>query len=485
MNHTNERTPSEGILSFDPIVLLMDVAKRWLLILLVAIMAGVGTYIIKDATYAPVYKTTTTFVVTSQDSSATVYSNLTSASSLATVFSDLLNSSILRKTILQHTDLSGFDGTIQAGAIPETNLLTMTVTGSDPRSAYLMAKGIIAHHGELTYQIVDGISLDVLQQPSVPTAPSNATNATGLMKRMALLAAAAAAAVLAFLSFKKDALRSGTEVQKKLNCNYLGEIAHEHKYKTLISKIRRPKSSILITNPTTSFRFLESIRKLRRRVEHRMGDNKILLVTSLLENEGKSTVAVNLALALAQKNKEVLLIDCDLRKPACHALLEQKNVVHGLRDVLTKGTPLGEALRQDKKSGLCMLLETRGTSNSGDLVSGPAMQDLLRWARTEFDYVVLDMPPMAAVSDAESMADIADASLLVVRQNVSMATSVNKSIAALERGNAKFLGCVLNNVISSPISSGLTYGYGYGYGYGKYGKYGHYGHYGSDTHKKE
>ena len=482
MKNTNEHTSSEDILSFDPIVLLLDVAKRWLLILLVAVMAGVGTYILSDAAYSPVYKTTTTFVVTSQDSSSTVYSNLSSATSLATVFSDLLNSSILRKTILQHTALAGFGGTIQAGAIPETNLLTVTVTASDPRSAFLMAQGIIAHHGELTYQIIDGIVLEVLQYPSVPTAPANGSGATEQMHRMGLLAAAATAAVLAYLSFRKDTLRSGTEAQKKLKCNYLGEIVHEHKYKTLISRIRRPKSSILVTNPTTSFRFLENIRKLRRRVENAMGDGKVLMVTSLLENEGKSTVAVNLALALAQKNKEVLLIDCDLRKPACHSLLEQKNLTHGLRDVLTKGTPLGEAVRQDKKSGLYMLLETRATTNSGDLLSGPVMQDFLRWARTSFDYVILDMPPMAAVSDAESMADIADASLLVVRQNASTAAAVNKSITALERSNAKFLGCVLNNVVSSPLSSGLTYGYGHRYGYGHYG---HYGHYGSDTRKKQ
>ena len=483
MKKTNEHTSQEGLLSFDPIVLLLDVAKRWLLIVLVAVMAGVGTYILKDASYQPAYKTTATFVVTSQDSSATVYSNLTSASTLASVFSELLNSSILRKNILQHTDLASFNGTIQASAIPETNLLTMTVTASDPRSAYLMAQGIIEHHEELTYQVIDGIVLEVLQKPLVPTAPSNRINASGEMKRMALLAAAAAAAVLAYLSFQQDTLRSAEEVRKKLNCSYLGEIAHENKYKTLPTWIRRPKTSILITNPATSFRFVESIRKLRRRMEQRIGEGKVLMVTSLLENEGKSTVAVNLALALAQKHQEVLLIDCDLRKPACHALLEQKKLTHGLRDVLSDGVPLGEVIRQDKKSGLYMLLETRAASNSGDLVSSEVMQELLQWARGEFDYVVLDMPPMAAVSDAESMADFADASILVVRQNVSTAASVNKAITALERGSAKLLGCVLNNVHSSMFTSGLSYGYGYGYGYGKYGHYGHYGHYGSESSK--
>ena len=478
MSRANEHHTTDELLPFDPIVLLMDVAKRWLLILLVAVVAGVSTYILMDATYQPSYKTTTTFVVTTQDSSTTVYSNLTSTSNLASVFSELLNSSILRKSILQHSQLDAFHGTISAGIVPETNLLTVTVTAPDPRSAYLMARGLIDHHEEITYQVVDDIVLEVLQYPTVPTSPSNRVNALHQMKRAALMAALAAAACLAYLSYRRDALRSGTEVRKKLNCGYLGEIAHEHKYKTLLTWIRRPKTSILITNPTTSFRFLESIRKLRRRVEQHMGQRKVLMVTSLMENEGKSTVAVNLALALAKKQKEVLLIDCDLRKPACHALLEQKNVTQGLRDVLTEKANLADVVRQDKKSGLYMLLETRGSSNSGDLISGEIMQELLLWARNEFDYIVLDMPPMAVVSDAESMVEFADASLLVVRQNVCTASSVNKAVAALERGNAKLLGCILNNVRSSVLTSGMPYGYGYGYGYGKYGKYGHYGHYG-------
>lgn len=84
----------------------------------------------------------------------------------------------------------------------------------------------------------------------------------------------------------------------------------------------------------TSFRFVESIRKLRRRVEQHMDGGKVLIVTSLLENEGKSTVAVNLALAMEQKGKRVLLIDCDLRKPACGMVLGQSKFTYGLNDIL-------------------------------------------------------------------------------------------------------------------------------------------------------
>lgn len=481
MEKTEKHTPAEGFLPFDPIVLLQDVAKRWLLILLAALAVGVGSYIHTDMSYKPVYQTSTTFVVSTRDSASTVYSNLTSTSSLASVFSELINSSLLRKTVLQQIGAQSFDGTIEASVIPETNLISMTVTASDPRTAFLVAQAIIDHHEEFTYQVVDSVALEVLQEPTVPSFPTNYANASGEMKRMAVLAALAVAVLLACMSFFRDAVRSGSEAQKKLECNYLGEIPHENKYKTLITRLRHKKTSILITNPTTSFRFVETFRKLRRRVEQHMDGRKVLMVTSLLENEGKSTVAVNLALALAQKHSKVLLIDCDLRKPACHALLEYKNITHGLRDVIAEKVGLSDALIQDKKSNLYLLLEPRGSSNSGDLISSEKMQVLLKWARREFDYVVLDLPPMAQVSDAESMMEHADASLLVVRQNASVTPSINKAVASLANGKAKLLGCVLNNVYSTAVTSGQGYGYGYGYGYGNYG---HYGHYDTKTSRK-
>ena len=87
---------SARLLPFDPIVLVQDVLKRWLVVVLAALAVGIGTYIYTDATYAPVYRTTTTFVVTTRGSSTSVYSNLSSTSNLAGLFTELLNSSIMR-----------------------------------------------------------------------------------------------------------------------------------------------------------------------------------------------------------------------------------------------------------------------------------------------------------------------------------------------------------------------------------------------------
>ena len=481
MENTNEINISAGsFLPFDPIVVVRDVMKHWLTIILIALAVGVGSYILTDMEYAPRYQSKVTFVVTNRSSSSTVYSNLTSTSEMASVFSELINSSVMRKT-LQEAMGTTFSGTISASVVPETNLLNMTVTTADPRTAFLVAQAIIDHHEEVTYQVVDGVSLEILQGPAVPTTPINRADATSRMKKMSLLAGVAACAVFAWFSITRDTVRSGKEARKKLDCDYLGEIPHEDKYKTLFARIRRRKTGILVTNPTTSFHFVETMRKLTRRVEQHMGDGKVLMVTSVLENEGKSTVAVNMALAMAQKHKKVLLIDCDLRKPACYTLLEQKVTGAGTRDVLAERAKLSDALIRYKRTNMYMLLEKRSDVNSGDLLSSSTMRALLSWARREFDFIVLDLPPMSVVSDSETVAGLADASLLVVRQNTAPAPGINKAIAALEGGNAKMLGCVLNNVYSTFLSSGQGYRYG---GYGQYSHYGSYGSYGEKASRK-
>jgi capsular exopolysaccharide synthesis family protein len=289
---------------------------------------------------------------------------------------------------------------------------------------------------------------------------------------MMILTALATAVLLAGLSYRRDVVRSATEVREKLDCDFLGEIPHERKYKTLFSLIRRHKSSILITSPVTGFRFVESIRKLRRRVEQHMHQGKVLMVTSLLENEGKSTVAVNLALAMEQKQKRVLLIDCDLRKPACHKVLELNKFTYGINNVLHNNANLTDCFLRYQETDMYMLLAKKGERNTGDLIVSPAMEALLKWARDNFDFIVMDLPPMSVAADAEGMAELADACLLVVRQNVAFASELNKAIGNLEGHRAKMIGCVLNNVFSTQLSSGQSYGYG---GYSKYRHYSHYG----------
>ena len=485
MDQNTQNRNESNVLLYDPLIVVRDVIKRWMIILLAALMMGIGAYIHADMSYVPQYSATTTYVVAARGTSSTVFSSLSSTTSMASVFQKLLNSTLMSKAIAEDLGDIPFRGTINASVISDTNLINVTVTASDPRTAFLVSQAIIDHQSELTSLVLDSTALEVLRSPTVPTGPSNRPNAMGEAKRAMALTTLAATALLGVLFLYRKTIRSEAEALKVLNCDCLGELPHEKKHKTIFSRIFRRKSGVLITNPATSFRYVESVRKLRRRVERLMHDRKVIMVTSLLENEGKSTVAANLALALARKHSKVLLIDCDLRKPACYILMDVDDNGKQLSDVICGKLPLADALVCDKKSSLELLVQFKAIRNSGDLLSSGNMRRLLELARSEYDYVVLDLPPMAEVSDAEGMMELADASLLVVRQNAAPSPAVNKAITDLSGGNAKLLGCVVNNVYSSRMFStqGQGYGYGYGYGYGRYGHYGHYGHYGSKKSK--
>ena len=474
-----EQTGEIQLLNIDPIVVLRDVAKRWYVILAAVILVSMGAYVVSDVTYRPDYTTTTTFVVSSRGSSATVYQNLSAATNLATVFSEVLNSSILRGAVMEQLGMTSFDGTIQASAVAETNLLTMKVTAHDPRTAFLMTRAIIENHHIVSHQVMGDTVLEVLQNPTVPTVPSNLRNSGSMMKKAALLCAAAMCALLAALSYMKDTVRSKQEAERKLDCRFLGELRHERKVKNLSMLLKRQKSSVLITNPATSFTFAETVRKLRRRVEQHMPEEgKVLMVTSVLENEGKSTIAVNLAIALAQKQKKVLLLDCDLRKPACHKILEQSWRGSGTADVIRGKAKLSESTVQiGRNKYLHGLLEQRGMRSSTEIVGSEGLHRLITEAAAQYDYVIVDTPPMSVAPDAECVMELVDATLLVVRQNTCPAKEINAALDTLHMAKAKLLGCVLNNVYSSFLSD--QSGYSRGYGYDRYGHYGRYGKYGT------
>ena len=482
MEKNQEFTPeSKGLLPFDPIVIFRDIGRRWLWILVLALIVSMVAYIVTDLFYAPFYQTNTTLVVTTRDSSATVYSNLASTTALANVFTELVTSSVFRQTILEQTGLEHFSGSITAAAVPDSNILTMQVTDKDPRTAFAVTRAILENHQEMTSNVMGNVVLEVLQKPTVPVRPANRTNSRQVMLLAALAACVLGCCLVGWLSFTRDAVRSSKEARAKLNCHYLGSIPHEQKYRTLRARLRRPKTSVLVTDPAVSFRFVEAVRKVCRRIEQQMNGGKTLMVVSLLENEGKSTVAVNLALVLAKKYSRVLLIDCDLRKPACAKQLHVKWNGPGVKDVLSGKAVPEEQIITDGRSGLDLLLEKSPARNCGELIGSKYMEQLVQWARERYDYVVLDLPPMSAVADAESIMEQADASLLVVRQNAAVAPGLNRAIATLKKGKAKLVGCVLNNVFSTFLSSGRGYGSSYGhYGhYGKYNRYGGYGHYGA------
>ena len=302
---------------FDPVILIRDSLRKWAVILVIALICGMCAYVYTDTGYIPRYRTEATLVLTTRDSASTVYSNLDSTSNLATVFTEILNSSVMRNNILDELGMDYFSGSIYASAIESTNLLTVQVMALDPRTAFQVIDVLLKKHEIVTYSVMGDIVLEVLEPPVVPVRPYNAVNAHSAFQKTTVVVAAALLMLFIVSAYFRDVIRSKDEAEQKLDCWCLGEIYHERKRIRMKDRLMKRKRSILITNHETGMRYVTTMNKLRRRLEQHMGKGKILMVTSVMENEGKSTVATNLALAMAKKYDKVLLIDLDLHKPAC------------------------------------------------------------------------------------------------------------------------------------------------------------------------
>ena len=137
--------------------------------------------------------------------------------------------------------------------------------------------------------------------------------------------------------------------------------------------------------------------------------DKVLLVTSVAENEGKTTVASNLALAIAQEGKRVLLIDCDFRRPALYKVFDvPRQEVQDLPHLIYTEEDKGSIITKLKTENLYFIMNQRSTTNIEDIVKSGKFSSIIEFVRDKFDYIILDTPPLGMVPDAEEFANFAD-----------------------------------------------------------------------------
>ena len=167
-------------------------------------------------------------------------------------------------------------------------------------------------------------------------------------------------------------------------------------------------------------------------------------MTSSNAGEGKSTVAGNLAYTFFQNGKRVLIIDCDLRKPSLHRKFNVSNE-EGLTDVLVGTSKLNNVM---KKIDDNLYLLTTGTlpPNPAEIIGSNTMENFLEQCKINFDYIILDTPPILPVTDSKLLAIKADATVVVVRSEISKSKHVSQAFKELEKVNANIIGTILNDV---------------------------------------
>lgn len=214
-------------------------------------------------------------------------------------------------------------------------------------------------------------------------------------------------------------------------------------------------------------RAAESVRTLRTALHFGLAgrDVKAILVTSPSQGDGKSTIASNLAIALAQADQRVLLIDADLRKPTQHEVFDV-SAARGLASVLTDRRPVEEAIIPGVLDTLDLLPCGPLPSNPVELLNNGFFADMLLKLHQRYDRIIIDSPPVMPVADARVLAALADATILVLRAERSTRRISLAARNELWRVRATRIGVIVNGV---PQRKQGHYGSGYGYGYGDYG----------------
>ncbi len=190
----------------------------------------------------------------------------------------------------------------------------------------------------------------------------------------------------------------------------------------------------------------EQFRTIRTNISFASVDKemRLLMVTSSGPGEGKSTVLANLAVVFAQQGKKVLLIDADLRRPTAHYTFGLTNTF-GLTTVLTKQGSLNETISKTEVENLHVLPSGPIPPNPAELLSSRMMTELLKKAKEDYHVVLLDTPPVLAVTDAQVLTNQCDGTILVVSSGKAEVEEVKKTKDLLLSANSNLLGVVLNN----------------------------------------
>lgn len=451
----------------SPYCVLRDLLRNAGVILMITAIAVMGATIAGQYTHRDQYTASVTYYVSMRNSTNSVYSNLQNANRVATTLTDVYGGSIMKKVVGDATGYDMSDVSVSAYVPMETtNLLRVFVTTEDPYKSYEIARAYMAQQSLVSDYIFDNAMLDVLEAPEVPSYPSNYLDLGATRVKAGLVGFVLSIILILAFTVLRDTVMTESAARDKLAAPLFGTLTHEAKNRTLKSALRRTHKTILIGNVGVSFQYTETVKKLCSKIEFskKTAGCKSVMVTSATENEGKSTVSINLALGLAERGHKVLLLDGDIIRPSLDRMLDRRSAdaADYVRCIRGKATP-SEAVVYDERTRLYLALNRRGYADSSDYLASPGMERLMAAFRGSMDFIIIDTPPASIASDTEVLANHADAVLVVVAQDAAYARTINETIEKFQ--SIEILGTIFNNV-HGHIGTTTSY-----YGKSKYGKY--------------
>jgi tyrosine-protein kinase Etk/Wzc len=288
--------------------------------------------------------------------------------------------------------------------------------------------------------------------------------------------------IMFLLYYLNNKIIDNSDIIRKTSVPIIGYISHSKDVKE-IPVTENPKSSIA-----------ESFRSIRTSLRYftKEANNSVIAITSTISSEGKTFISINLAAITAMLGKKVLLIGLDLRRPRIHKILGIDNS-EGLTNYLIGSCEFEQVIKETTIENLYYATSGPIPPNPAELIETERMAEFINRARKEFDYIMIDTPPVAIVADTLLIARHTDINLFIVRQRFTSKNTLELIQELYREDKIKHMAIIINDIsLTGYYGYGIRYGYykGYGYSYGKnyygqysYGRYGYsdkeHGYYGS------
>ena len=462
-SHNNPPTPIDIL---GTVSRFLKIFRRlWILVVLLALLFGVKDYFSSKISYTPMYECQCLFSVGSSHSNSdifsgnTFYTDISTAETMVKTFPTLLSTEFMRDLIVAQLEDGYINGSISSSSIEGTNLVQLQVTSSDPQDAYDILNAVLVAYPKAAVYLVNNPSIQMRQEPTVPTQPINRDAIQRSWRGGVVKGASLGFLCILALTLLNQTVANPKELTKIVNLPIVGKLPR-------VSVRKRRNSPPALINQDSSPALAEAMRRLRTRVRKQADQSggKIILLTSTVPGEGKTTVSCNLALSLAAEGHRVILVDADLRKQTVLKLFAPREVGgKGLLYCLhNPQAPLTDAIRQLPESNLHYI--SGGPTQKRHYTIDPnAMNRVLTQLSQEYDYVVVDTPPCGVVSDTRMLCHHANCIFYVVKIDGAHRMLISDSIASLHQQGISLDGVIVNGVVRQSGHSG--------YGYSK--KYGH------------
>lgn len=440
---------SEITFNFEWNSLIKDILHSLWCIVLIALMALMSIQVVEKSIYIPTYTSTAVLVVRSRVGTTGAFSSLTASMEMANIFTDVFKQNSLKKLAAENIGLDSFDGTITTSLTESTNLLNVSVRAKDPELAFRLLRSILEVYPEVTEAVFTDSVIDIVSEPKMATYPSN-SRLMVYRNEIIFLAMLLEGGLVVIFSLFRGTVKEEKGFDDKVDAKLLGTISHEKSHLSRKERYRRKKRALLINDAYSSLKFTEDYQKLCNKFEylHKNQGKKTFVISSVAENEGKSTVAANISLALAERGYTVILLDMDLHKPSMYKIFDFHDTIEtDWIDVLASRTELvNTKFYRYRKSGLIIAFNRKTNANKEIMINNQTVGSRLEKLKAKADFIIIDTPPVSVSADAIAIAENADSIMLVVRTDCVPVEDINEAVLNITESGGKLEGCILNNV---------------------------------------